>query len=199
MGEYEDLIQRVRDGDTDALDELEQNYSGSTLREKAEQADKWKEQAEQAVPLMRQQRVNDLKDKVSEDLRDYVSASDFEDADPDSIDLEAVQDKAKARQNAQQEVRLNAAKDAGFDTVEEYEAALNTIKEQKTQRTTQMEEVGGATAASGGDPVNSEAKSRFEKGRDAFQDAKESGRTDDVAMAEAVTAVLNDQTGGSDE
>lgn len=195
MGDFEDLIQRARDGEADALDELQENYSGSALRAKAEEADKWKEQAEKATPLMRQARVNDLKDKVSEDLRDYVNADDFEDADPESIDLEAVQDKAKARHAAQAEVRLNAAKDAGFDTVEEYEAALNAIKEQQDKRTSEMEEVGGAASSSGGEPGNAEPHTRFDKVHAAFKSAKQEGRTDDVAMAHAVEAALLDQVG----
>lgn len=192
MGEYEDLIQRAREGDTSALDELEQNYSGSTLRTKAEEADRWKQRYQEAMPHLRQARVDELKGKLSEDLRAHVSADDFADTEPDSITLEALQDRASSRRESEQNRKLAAAQDAGFETVEEYEEALQAVKTQKSQRKSGMEEVGSG-ASGGGDPEGLDEPTRWDKSKEAYEKAKSEGATSDRALAAAIGAAIDDQ------
>lgn len=199
MGRYEDLIQEARQGNTEALDTLESEFSVSTLRDKAEQAGAFESKYKEAIPLVRKARLDELAGRLDEDLRSAISVDDFSDIDPDDLTLEMIQDRAKSQQESRQAQRLAVAQDAGFDSVEEYETALATVKQQKDQRKTGMESVaGGVAASSGGEPGGSIEPSRFETTHEAFKSGKESGQTDDVAMAGAVDALLSFQSEGSD-
>ncbi len=194
MGDFEDLIQQAREGDADALDKLESDYSGGALREQAESAEAWRKKAEEAEPLRRTARVNELVGKLSEDLQEVgLTASDFEDMDPDDLSLEVVKDRAEARSAATQAQSLATAKDAGFETVEDYQEALTEVKQRKTTKVDGMEAVSGGVASGSGAPGGGEEKTRFDKSKDAYDTAREDGATKDVALANFIDVTLSEQ------
>ena len=195
MGEYEDLIQQVRDGDAEALDTLETQFGGSTLREKAELADSLQKQVDKAAPFVRQARFSELVDKLDDSLKESgLTAEDFGDVDPSSLSLEMVRDKASARLEASQASRQAIATDAGFDTVEEYEEALTAVKERKTAKVKGMEAVTSGVASSGGQSGEGGEPTRFEKSHEAFKEAKTEGKTDDLALAAFIDVNLSEQS-----
>ncbi len=200
MGEFEDLIQQVRDGDAEALDTLEADYGGSTLREKAELTDSLQKQVAEAAPFVRQARFSELVDKLDEPLKESgLTAEDFSDVDPSSLSLEMVRDKASARIETSQASKLAIATDAGFDTVEEYQEALTTVKETKTKKRTAMEAVTSGVASSGGEAGEGGEPSRFDKSHAAFKTAKDEGRSDDVALANFIDVNLAEQSEPAEE
>ncbi len=192
MPTFDELIQQARDGDLSALDSLEQEFSGSTLRQKAEEGERFKALAEKAMPALRRSRIEELTDKLPENLREFASVEDFADADPDSITLESLNEKASQRSQSEESRRLATAQEAGFESWEEFRTAMDAVKQQKTQRRTDMEAVGGA-AASGGSDVDILDADLFDAGKEAFESTKKDGRSDDVAMANAVDAILGKQ------
>ena len=195
MGEFEDLIQQVRDGDADALNTLESDFGGSTLREKAELAESLQKKVDKAAPFVRQARFSELVDKLDEPLKESgLTADDFKDVDPDSLSLEMVRDKATARIDTTQTQRLVVAEDAGFETVEEYQEALTTVKENKTKKREGMEAVTSGVASSGGQSGDGGEPTRFEKTHDAYKTAKKEGRSDDIALANFIDVNLEDQS-----
>ncbi len=195
MGEYEDLIQQVRDGDAEALDTLETQFGVSTLRDKAERADDLQKQVDKAAPFVRQARFSELVDKLDEPLKESgLTAEDFGDVDPSSLSLEMVRDKATARIESSQASKLAVATDAGFDTVEEYDEALTDVKERKTAKVKGMEAVTSGVASSGGQSGEGGEPTRFEKSHEAYKDAKTGGKTDDLALAAFIDVNLSDQS-----
>lgn len=192
MPTFEELIQQARDGDLSALETLEQEYGGSTLRQKAEEGERYKALAEKALPALRRDRIEELSEKLPDNLRNFASVEDFADADPDSITLESLQERASARAERENQTRLATAQEAGFESWEEFQEAMNTVKQQRSQRQKDIEAVGGA-AASGGSDVDILDEDLFTAGKDAFEETKKAGRSDDVAMANAVDAILNSQ------
>ncbi len=195
MGEFEDLIQQVRDGDADALNTLESDYGGSALREKAERADSLQTQVDKAAPFVRQARLSELVDKLDDSLKESgLTAEDFGDVDPSSLSLEMVRDKASARLEASQASRQAIATDAGFDTVEEYEEALTAVKERKTAKVKGMEAVTSGVASSGGQSGEGGEPTRFEKSTEAYKEAKTAGKTDDLALAAFIDVNLSEQS-----
>jgi len=199
MGRFEDLIEQARTGDTDALEALESEFSGSTLREKAEEADVLRKRLQEAVPLVRKARFEELAGKLDESIRDGLSVEDVNDMDPDSLTLEMLQDLGTTKNQQRQAQRLATAQDAGFDSVEDYETALEAVKQQRTTRTTGMESVAQGVASGSGDPSGGLEPTRYEKGKNAFEEAQKAGRTTDVAMAASVDAILADQFTGGEE
>ena len=194
MGEFEDLIQQVRDGDVAALDTLEADFGGSTLREKAELADSLQKKVDQSAPFVRQARFSELMDKLDTSLQESgLTADDFSDVDPDSLSLETVRDRAQVRIDADQAQGLAAAEAAGFETVEEFQEALTTLKERTTKKREGMEAVSSGVASDSGAPADGEV-SRFDKSLGAFKEAKEEGRSDDIAMANFIDVNLSEQS-----
>lgn len=194
MGRYEDLIAQARDGDASALDALETEFGGSTLREKAEKADVLSKQVEKAMPLLRKQRLDDLAGKLADDLKEAgLDVGDFGDFDPDDLTLETVQEKAQAKLESTQASRLAQAKEAGFESVEEYTEALEAVKQQKQKRQEGMENVGGSVASSGGEPPGSQEPTSREAMQAGFDAAKERGLADDAAMAHGIESLLDHQ------
>lgn len=196
MGRFEDLIEQAKEGDTEALDALQSEFGGSTLREKAEKADDLEKKYQSALPHLRQARLDDLVAKLDDDLREVgLDIGDFGDFDPDDLSLETVQDKAKAKSENAQAAKLAVAKDAGFDSVEEYEEALATVKQAREQRRARMEDVAGGVASSGGEPPGTgQEETPYEMGKKAFAAAKEAGEADDVGMARGIEAILDAQS-----
>ncbi len=200
MGEYEDLIQQVRDGDAEALDTLETQFGGSTLREKAELADSLQKQVDKAAPFVRQARFSELVDKLDEPLKESgLTAEDIGDGDPSSLSRERVRDRATARIESSQASKLAVATDAGFDTVEEYDEALTDVKERKTAKVKGMEAVTSGVASSGGQSGEGGEPTRFEKSHEAYKDAKTEGKTDDLALAAFIDVNLSDQSEPAEE
>ncbi len=200
MGEFEDLIQQARDGDAEALDTLEADYGGSTLREKAEKHDSLEKKYQKAEPFVRQARFSELVGKLDDSLKESgLKAEDFSDVDPESLSLEMVRDKASSRIEAAQTRSQAAAEDAGFETVEDYQEALTTLKEQKDTKRKAMEAVAGGVASSSGKPPDGSEVSRFDKSRNAYKEAKEEGRTDDVALASFMDVTLSEQSEPSED
>ncbi len=195
MGEFEDLIQQARDGDAEALNTLESDYGGSTLREKAEKADSLEKKYQKAEPFVRQARFSELVGKLDDTLKESgLTAEDFSDVDPDSLSLEMVRDRASARVEASQTQRLATAQDAGFETVEDYQEALTAVKEQKTAKREGMEAVAGGVASGSGQPGDGSEVSRFDKSHAAYKESKQDGRTDDVALANFIDVNMSEQS-----
>lgn len=196
MGRFEDLIEQAEGGDTDALQTLREEFSGSALREQAEANAQFRKKYEENLPVVRKARLDDLAARLDEDLREVgLDIGDFGDFDPDDLTLEKVQDVAKAKAESTQAAKLQSAQDAGFDSVEEYEEALQAVKEQRQKRKTGMEEVAGGVAGSGGEPGGEpEPETPYDHGRAAFEAAKAEGYADDHAMAESINAILTAQS-----
>lgn len=199
MGRFEDLIDQAKQGDEAALDALAAEFSGSTLREKAEKAESLESQLQSAMPYVRRARFDELVGKLDDGLREVLRFEDIGETDPNSLTLEGLQDLATSKREAREAQRLAAAQDAGFDSVEEYETALETVKRQSEQRRQAMEAVGGGTASSGGDPAGSTEPPLFDQGKEAFEAAKANGATDDVATASFIDTILTAQSIGVGE
>jgi hypothetical protein len=202
MGEFEDLIEQVRSGDESALDTLQEKFSGSNLRTQAEQGAEWQKKYQESLPLVRKAKLEDLTGKLDESLRDVgLSADDFADVDPGDLNLELIQDAAKNKLEQKNAQRLAAAQDAGFETVEEYNTALETVKQKRTERKEGMEAVASGVASGSGEPGEGESDSLLDRGSKAFKEAKEAGKTDDLALASSLEAIMGAQfvEGDSDE
>jgi len=196
MGRFEDLIEQAKEGDIEALNALESEFSGSTLRQQAEEAAALKTKLEQSMPLLRKARLDDLVARLDEDMRAVgLGVEDFGDFDPDDLTLEKVQDAAKQKVESTQAAKQSAAQAAGFESVEEYEQALSTVKQQQEQRRSNMEIVASGVASSGGEaPGTGQGQTLHEIGQEAFKTAKDEGRADDWAMANSVQAILDAQS-----
>lgn len=193
MGRFEDLVEQAEAGDLSALATLKEEFSGSSLREKAESADTYKEQYEKNLPLIRQAKVNNLLTELGDDAKGInLSADDFKDVDPEKLTLDMVKDKAKSVSDAAQESRLATAKASGFDTVEEFDAAMASVKEQQDRKRSEMEAVGGGATSSGGQPSGSTGTTE-DVAKEAFEAAKKEGKADDWALADAVGASIDKQ------
>lgn len=199
MGEFEDLIKQAKEGDTSALDTLEEKYSGSALRTQAEQGSEWQKKYQESIPLVRKARLDEIAGKLDESLREVgISADDFADVDPGDLSLELVTAKAQTKLEQKNAQRLAAAQEAGFDSVEEYNTALDAVKQQRAQRKEGMESVSSGVASSGGEPGGGSEESLLDRGSKAFQEAKAAGQTDDLAMASSVAAIMEAQFVGGD-
>lgn len=200
MGRFEDLVEQAKEGDTDALDTLAEEFSGSALREQAEQASAFKSKYEEHLPVIRKARVDELVGKLDDDLREVgLGVDDFGDFDPDDLSLEQVQDKAKAKSEQVQATRLATAKEAGFDSYEEYQEALDAVKQSRQARQKGMEDVGGAAASSGGAPPGTSEPTLHDVGKEAFQTSKAEGRADDYALGDSIDAILAAQLPEAEE
>lgn len=190
MGQFEDLVKQAREGDLSALDQLEQNFSGSTLREKAEKADSLESKIGDLTPLARKAKVDEVRSTLDEDLRAAVDYDDFADVDPTEITAELVQQKVNARVAQQTQRKQAVAKEAGFDTVEEYEQALADAKAAREKRTADLESVGGSVGGGGGEAGGVDS---FTESKKAYDEAKQSGKSDDLALAGFLASSLERQ------
>lgn len=200
MGKFEELLAQARSGDLAALDQLESEFAGSTLRTKAEEADKFKALADKALPLLRKNRVEELSQKLPENLREYASANDFADVDdPETITLESLQDKATSRFESETNRKVEAAREAGFDSVEDYQAALDSFKAGAEQRRKDIEAVGGGVASGSSDPSNIDEPTLAQVSKEAFEKARSDGVSTDYALAASIDALLTTQLGEQEE
>jgi len=198
MSKFEELIEQAEEGNMDALAQLKAEFSGSALREKAEKATALQEQVDQLAPFAREAKIKSLKDSLPEQFKNVdLTSDDLVDVAPSDITLETLIIKAQGKQKAQADFMAQAAKMAGFDNVEEYQKALDSIKKpvsetQPTQTVSDMEKI--ATAATGtasGIPDNSVNTRKL--ATETYKTAKQSGRADDYAIGEAIEALFDNQ------
>jgi hypothetical protein len=189
VGEFEDLIAKARSGDVEALDELESNFSGSALRGKAEEGDKFRQRAEALEPLARKARFSELVTSLDETMQGVgLTADDFADVPVDDLTSDLIRAKAQIKVEQVQATKQEAAKSAGFETVEEYEAALTAIRKQQDDRRGKLEAVGSASASGGGSEVPEE--DAFIVGKADYDKARSMGASKDVALGEMVHTLL---------
>jgi len=198
MSKFEELIEQAEEGNMDALAQLKAEFSGSALREKAEKAAALQEQVDQLAPFAREAKIKSLKDSLPEQFKNVdLTSDDLVDVAPSDITLETLIIKAQGKQKAQADFMVQAAKMAGFDNVEEYQKALDSIKKpvsetQPNQTVSDMEKI--ATAATGtasGIPDNSVNTRKL--ATETYKNAKQSGRADDYAIGEAIEALFDNQ------
>lgn len=198
MSKFEELIEQAEEGNMDALAQLKAEFSGSALREKAEKAAALQEQVDQLAPFAREAKIKSLKDSLPEQFKNVnLTPDDLVDVAPSDITLETLIIKAQGKQKAQADFMAQAAKMAGFDNVEEYQKALDSIKRpvsetQPNQTVSDMEKI--ATAATGtasGIPDNSVNTRKL--ATETYKNAKQSGRADDYAIGEAIEALFDNQ------
>ncbi len=194
MGEYEDLLARAKDGDESAFEELETKYSGTALRQQAEEAAALKKQMAEQAPLVRKAKFQEYMGQLEDDLKSAdLTLDDLGEVTPGELTLDMVTQAAERKIEARNASILSAAKSAGFDTVEEFQAAMNRVKQERETNTRRMETVGSATASGTGGPVPEQELTRSEAGQRDFKEAKRQGATDDVALGEAVHTILAHQ------
>ena len=189
--EYEELVDKALAGDAEAAVELKEKYSGSNLRDQAETSSK---KLQEWAPLVKQQRLQEAVAALPEELRSYsVSLEDLGEVPPEGITTELVKSKAEAKQAAVLKLRQQAATDAGFETVEEYEQALSAIRKQKETTVKVTELVGAAIGSSGGVVPPEAPKEPHEQMFDAHEAARKSGKTQDYAIGEGIEALFTAQ------
>lgn len=193
MGEFEDLIQKAKTGDQSALDELSTKFSASSLRKEAEEAAKLRQTLKEQMPLIREAKLRQVKDQLPDSMKAVeLSLSDLGEVDPSEITVDLVKERVEAKLIEAKTARERLAKDQGFDSVEEFEQALESAKQAQTTKKKAMEAIGGATASSSGSSKESEsspAKAMFT----AFEAAKKDRKAEDFAMGEGMEALLTAQ------
>jgi hypothetical protein len=112
------------------------------------------------------------------------------------ITVDFLKGKAEIKQTARNEVLLDGAKSAGFDTVEEYTAALETVKQANADRKAGAESAGGGVASgmgggAGGGSGDEDAD--FEEAKKVYDTARKSGKTEDVALGNFIERRLTQQ------
>lgn len=189
VGEFEDLIAKARAGDVEALDTLESSYSGSALRGKAEEADTFRKRAETLEPLARKAKFSELVTTLDETMQGTgLTADDFADVPVDDLTSDLIRAKAQIKVEQVQATKQEAAKSAGFETVEEYEAALTAFRKQKDDRREKLEAVGTASSSGGGSEVPEEDP--YTVGKADYDKARSLGASKDVALGEMVHTLL---------
>ena len=198
MSKFEELIEQAKEGNIEALDQLEAEFSGSALREKAEKASELQAQVDQLAPFAKEAKIKSLKDSLPEAYQNVdLNADDLIDVAPTDITLETLIIKAQGKQKAELEFQTKAATAAGFDNVEAYKEALESIRPepsdvQPSEAVSDMEKIAtAATGTSSGIPDNSVDTSKL--AADTYKQAKKSGRADDYAIGEALEALFDNQ------
>jgi len=188
MGKFEDLIQLAKDGDTEALETLEKEFGGSNLRDQVEAAAK---AAKDNEPYIRSGKFNALKAELGDvDL----NLEDLEGTDTQDFSEDLLRLKAEEKQAKMAAFKEDAAKAAGFASVEEYDKALESVKQKQTASKEGLEALGGATASSsGGQAPPEESKEPWDESLEAYKEAKKTGSTQDVAHGIAAHALMTAQ------
>lgn len=189
MGKFEDLIQSVRDGDTEALETLEKEFSGSNLRDQVEAAT---QVAKDNEPYIRVGRFNALITSLGEGIK--LSLEDLEGVDTQDFSEDLLREKADEKQTKMEAFKEDAAKAAGFESVEEYDKAMDAVKLKQTTDRKGLEALGGATASSSGGQVQpTEPVDPWDESLVAYEEAKKSGATQDKAHGIAAHALMTAQ------
>ena len=192
MGKYEDLLEKAEQGDADAFKVLREEFSGTALRAKAEEADGLRKQLDDNESLMIEAKFNRLVGEAG--LEVEISLEDLGDVTSGDITVDLIREKAEAKIATMESVKGTMAKDAGFDSVEEYQQALDSMKEKRTAEIKAAEAIGGATASSsGGTPGPQEDVTPFDEATKDFKESKKLGATDDIALGEAAHTLMASQ------
>ena len=198
MSKFEELIGQAKEGNIEALDQLEAEFSGSALREKAEKASELQAQVDQLAPFAKEAKIKSLKDSLPEAYQNVdLNADDLIDVAPTDITLETLIIKAQGKQKAELEFQTKAAHAAGFDNVEAYKEALESIRPepsdvQPSEAVSDMEKIAtAATGTSSGIQDNSVDTSKL--AADTYKQSKKSGKADDYAIGEALEALFDNQ------
>ncbi len=191
MGRYEDLLKKAREGDLSALDDLEKEFSGSALREKAEGYEALKQQVESQKGLAVEGKINRLVQDLPDELRGMdLSAKDFEGVNVDDLTIERLTEKAESKSNSAKAAETAQAKSLGFDSVEEFQKALDTVKQAQDGKTSEMEKIANAASGGGAPPDTSPPSEPFEAMKADFEEAKTAGLADDYAMGEGMHGLM---------
>lgn len=194
MGKFEDLIKLARDGDLTALDTLETEYGASNLREQSESATAALKENEDYI------RVGKFNSLNAEIDGSNLTLEDLNGVDSKDITKDLLVRKAEEKQANRAKVREDLAKEAGFESVDEYEKAMENLKQSQTKQRSDFENLGGSTASnSGGHTPPAEAKDPYEESLEAFNEAKTSGKTQDEAHGEAAEALMAAQHPAKEE
>lgn len=188
MGKFEDLLKAAREGDDAALDELEKEFGGSNLRDQAEAATA---KLQENDPFIREGKFGAL---IRDNEIDGLTLSDVEEIATDDLTADLLREKAESKAQAKVAIQLDAAKDAGFETVEEFQEAMAEMKQKRTTTAAQAETIGGTVSRSGGTPTPPEPDQEpYDAALADFQAAKKGGMTDDKALGEATHTLMAEQ------
>lgn len=191
MGRFEDLVAQAREGDTEALDALESEFSGSSLRQQAEAGTQAQRQLEEQAPLVREAKFTRLVNDLPEDLQSVgLTVEDVGDVDPNELTIETLSDRARSKQEAEQARLETMAESQGFESVEAFQAALEATKQTNTERTKNMEAIGSGVASGSGGSVEEPPEEPFDAMKGAHDDARQRGLPKDKAMGEGMEALL---------
>jgi hypothetical protein len=197
MSKFEELIKEIKDGNMDAVNQLEAEFSGSALREKAEKAGELQAQVESLAPFAKEAKIKELQSNLPDKYTDVqLSADDLKDVGPSDITLETLIVKAEIKQQAQQKFVEQAATAAGFESVEAYQSALDSVRPepsvQQPEALSNMEIVASAvTNTATGNPE--QTTNTRDLAQETYKDSKSSGKAHDYAMGEALEALFDNQ------
>lgn len=196
MGRFEDLIAKAKEGDTSALTTLETEFSSTSLREKAEKAGTLEQEMTSLLPAARRGKFYEAIAGLPEELRGELKPEDVGEMPVSEITVDFLKGKAETKATARQEVLLDGAKAAGFDTVEEYTAALDVLKQASAQRKAGAESAGsgvasGAGSGQGGGSGDEDAD--FQEAKKVYDNSRKSGRTEDIALGDFIEKRLTQQ------
>jgi hypothetical protein len=188
MGKFEDLIQRVKDGDADAIEELERDFSGSNLREQQEAATAALKENDPYI------RVGKFEALTKQAGISNLTLDDLTGTDTQDLSEDLLREKAEAKQAQVNALKAEQATAAGYDSVEEFDKAMEALKQSNATKSQQMQALGGAVASSsGGTPVPEPTEEPYDAALRDFNMAKKTGATHDVAMGEAVHTLMAHQ------
>ncbi len=194
MGRYEDLLQEVRDGSTEAIDSLESEFGGSSLRKQAEAGVKAQTLLEEQTPLAREGAFNRLVNDLDEELREVpLSVEDFMDVSPQDLTIDVVSSKARSKLDTAEASLREQAEAQGYDSVEEFQKALEAVKKETTKKVDDMNAIGGGTTSGGSDPVPDEVEEPFDAMDTAYKASRKEGKSQDKAMGVGIEALLTAQ------
>ena len=192
MGRFEDLVETAKSGNLEALDALQSEFGGSNLREKAERVGVLEKEAEALLGPARRGKFEEMRGQLTEDLRSNVSIEDLGEVHPNEITTDLLKEKAQANVKQREDFVLAAAKAAGFESVEEYQKALDIVKQQNTERRAKAETIAGG-ASGAGQSSGGDGKDPFDKAKEDYDKAMQTGSTEDVALGEFVETLLAQQ------
>ena len=197
MSKFEELIKEIKDGNIEAVDKLESEFSGSALREKAEKAGELQAQVEALAPFAKEAKIKELQANLPEKYSGLnLSADDLKDVDPTDITLETLIVKAEIKNQQQEKFVQQAAEAAGFESVEAYQSALDSVRPepsvQQPEALSDMETIAGAaTNTTTGQPQVTPDTRKM--AREVYTNSKEGGKAHDYAMGEALEALFDEQ------
>lgn len=195
MGRFEDLIAQAKTGDRKAIDALETEFGSTTLREKAERAGTLESELNEAVPLARRGKFYETLAGLPEELRSELKPEDVGDKPLSEITVDLLKSMAETKQTVRNEVLLDGAKAAGFDTVEEYTSALEAVKQQNARRKAGAESVGAGVASGTGDSGSGsgDEDANFEEAKKVYERSRKAGRPEDEALGHFIETRLAQQ------